>query len=225
MENLTREARIWKYLFRLLTRGNRYIDTVSYPCMYTTEEFRTQVYSYYEENGITVGDPSFGKWNHCHIVPACEGGTETILMLREHHIMHDLIQSKEYDRRCFYTGDAYAWLYGEGFLCEHWFELVELAHHYAAIDWKGRWANTTPEERSEYNRAMVSRRWAAMTPEERSEYNRQRMRQIPPEERAASAVKRWDTRRRRKALRSLGADLYGAMWSDGAEKVGGTGRS
>lgn len=99
--------------------------------MYTTEEFRRQVYLWYEENGITVGDPSVGRWEHAHIVPRCEGGTETVLLLHGHHIMHDLYQSREYNRKTFFTPDVKAWVYGEGFLCENWFELVEIFYQYA----------------------------------------------------------------------------------------------
>jgi len=140
--------------------------------MYTTEEFREQVYLWYDTNGITVGDPSVGRWEHAHIVPRCEHGTETVLLLYGHHIMHDLVQSREYNRMCFWAGRTRAWLYGEGFLCENWFELVSLYEYYSAANGTQnctrQFEGMTPEQLS----AEMSRRrrtgWAAMTPEERS---------------------------------------------------------
>jgi len=219
--------------------------------MYTTKEFRTRICSYYEENGIVVGDPSEGNWERAHVVPQCKGGTETVLLLHGHHCYHDLIQSKEYNHPCFFAGTTRAWLYGEGFLCEHWFELVELYEYYSsrhstriAAD---RWATLTPEERS----AEMSRRqnihWTTMTPEERSAEmgrrvsegwaqttpeerraalapahaaNKARWAAMTPEERSAQ-MRRCQAGRKAKvraerALRSLGADLHGAMWADEA---------
>jgi len=141
--------------------------------MYTTDEFREQVYLWYSENGITVGDPSVGRWEHAHIVPRCCGGTETTLLLYGHHIIHDIIQSSEYNRQCFWTGGTRTWLYGEGFLCENWFELVSLYEYYSAANGTQnctrQFEGMTPEQLS----AEMSRRrragWAAMTQEQRSE--------------------------------------------------------
>jgi hypothetical protein len=93
-----------------------------------------------------------------------------VLLLKEHHLIHDLYQSREYNRKTFFTPDVKAWLYGEGFLCENWFELVSLYEHYSsrhsAQTATDHWATLTPEERS----AEISRRWqsrkAARTREE-----------------------------------------------------------
>jgi len=196
--------------------------------MFTTEEFRTRIYLYYEENGITVGDPSVGNWENAHIVPKCKGGTETVLLLEEHHIMHDLYQSREYNHQCFYAGTTRAWLYGEGFLCENWFELVELYEYYssrqAAQNAADGWAKLTPEERTAQGRRVAQERWASVTPEERESHlagmrqGRQRMwDSVTPEERTAQGRRlgqaRWAKVRADRALRSLGADLYGALWA------------
>lgn len=192
--------------------------------MYTTEEFRTQVYLYYEENGIVVGDPSEGNWENAHIVPGCEGGTETVLLLDVHHHMHDLYQSREYNRCCFH-GRTKTWLYGEGFLCENWFELVELYEYYqsqhSTQNATDGWAKLTPEERTAKGRRMVQSRWAQTPPEDRSAHMRRaveaRWAQTPPEARSAQGRKavevRWVKVRAERALRSLGADLYGALWA------------
>jgi hypothetical protein len=210
--------------------------------VYTTEEFREQVYLWYDTNGITVGDPSVGRWEHAHIVPRCVGGTETVLLLYGHHIMHDLVQSREYNRCCFYSGRTRAWLYGEGFLCENWFELVSLYEYYSsrhsAQNNADRWAALSPEERRSVNRnarAATKARWATMTPEERSALVG-RWRYAAPEARAVMgthAKARWATltpeersaemsRRRRlgqereRAMRGLDGELHGALWADDA---------
>lgn len=204
--------------------------------MYTTEEFRRQVYLWYDTNGITVGDCTEGNWEHAHIVPRCCGGTETVLLLHGHHCYHDLLQSREYNRQCFFAGTTRAWLYGEGFLCENWFELVEIYEHYLTLNssrtasatqtayWEAltpeqrsaeasrratlQWASKSAEERRAHTAAgaaaagkALSARWAAMTPEERSAEMRRRQ-----------AV-RWAKVRAERALRSLGAETYGAMWA------------
>jgi hypothetical protein len=141
--------------------------------MFTTEKFRTQVYLYYEENGITVGDPSEGNWENAHIVPSCCGGTETVLLLEEHHLAHDLYQSREYNRKTFWTGRTYKWLYGEGFLCENWFTLVELYHTYAGtasqsglVAAREHWARASPTYLDSVNasrRATLQARAASLS--------------------------------------------------------------
>jgi hypothetical protein len=212
--------------------------------MYTTEEFRTQVYLWYSENGITVGDPNEGNWERAHIVPRCAGGTETVLLLHGHHCYHDLIQSKEYNRQCFFAGTTRAWLYGEGFLCENWFELVELyeyySSHHSTQNATARWANLTPEERSALGRRLIETRWANASPEARaavSSWSKDRWATFTSEERSAQgrrlAEARWATmtpeersaecgRRRRlglerkRGLRGLDRELHGALWADDA---------
>lgn len=234
--------------------------------MYTTEQFREQVYLWYDTNGITVGDPSVGRWEHAHIVPKCEGGTETVLLLKEHHYIHDLYQSREYNRCCFFAGTTRAWLYGEGFLCENWFELVSLYEYYIATRnaqiCASRWSNATEEERQRQAEALhlglaaywtdetrrdrgiqqrermlanstpeelsaeMSRRrsagWETKSPEERQAATRKareaRWAKATPEDRSAGARRaveaRWAKVRAERALRSLGAETYGAMWAD-----------
>jgi hypothetical protein len=153
-------------------------------------------------------------------------------------------------------------LYGEGFLCENWFELVELYEHYLTLNSSrtgtatqtAYWGALNPEERSaemsrrvtlhwslmnaEERRAQtaawsaaagkaLSVRWAAMTPEERVGFSaragaraKARWASMTPEERSAEMRRRqavrWAKVRAERALRSLGADLHGAMWADEA---------
>lgn len=160
--------------------------------MYTTEEFRRQVYLWYDTNGITVGDCTEGNWEHAHIVPRCCGGTETVLLLHGHHIMHDLYQSREYNRRCFH-GSAKAWLYGEGFLCENWFELVELFTHYfsqgSARMNTERWTTMDAEAKAARLRHLHQIGLSSRSPEEHraisSAGGTASWTNIPPEVRAA----------------------------------------
>jgi hypothetical protein len=179
--------------------------------MYTTEEFREQVYLWYDTNGITVGDPNEGNWEHAHIVPRCAGGTETVLLLHGHHIMHDLVQSREYNRMCFYAYHTKNWLYGEGFLCGNWFELVSLYEYYSTLDGSRRatvsnityWAGRSPEQRSAEMSDKGKARWAAMTPEERSAQNSRVAKAgwagMTPEERSAEMKRRMAVRRANQA--------------------------
>ena len=190
--------------------------------MYTTEEFREQVYLWYDTNGITVGDPNEGNWERAHIVPQCVGGTETVLLLEEHHYIHDLYQSREYNTCCCH-GRTKAWLYGEGFLCENWFELVSLYEHYrsrlSARTAADRWAALTPEERSAEMSQRIFTAWSTKTDEERATQGRRlakaRWATFTPEERSAEMSRRRRLgQERKRALRGLDGELHGALWTD-----------
>jgi predicted Fe-S protein YdhL (DUF1289 family) len=136
--------------------------------------------------------------------------------------MHDIYQSKEYNRCTFWGGNTHAWLYGEGFLCENWFELVELYHHYCEQQlgnglrnrWdkltpeersevisdrlRESWGKRTPEERSEAMRNLVQKRWDKLTPEERSANVKERLAKMTPEQRSEQAKLAWATKRAKK---------------------------
>lgn len=191
--------------------------------MYTTEQFREQVYLWYDTNGITVGDPSVGRWEHAHIVPRCVGGTETVLLLKEHHYIHDLYQSREYNRQCFFQGTTRAWLYGEGFLCENWFELVELYEYYSsrhsAQNAADRWAKLTPEERSTEMSQRTLTAWSAKTDEERVTQGRRlakaRWDNTTTEERSAEARRRSGATPEERSER--GRRMAGARWADATD--------
>lgn len=207
--------------------------------MYTTEEFREQVYLWYDTNGITVGDPSVGRWEHAHIVPRCVGGTETVLLLHGHHCYHDLLQSREFDRQCFFAGTTRAWLYGEGFLCENWFELVGIYEQYltlnssrtASATQKAYWEALTPEQRSAEMSRRATLQWSSKTSEERRAQTAAGAAaagkalsavwaSMTPEERSTEMSRRQAVRKAKakaeRALRSLGAETYGALWADDA---------
>jgi hypothetical protein len=64
-------------------------------------DFVSGVLFYYAQNDIVPGDPNEGKWDVCHYpLPKRLGGTETILMLQEHHAVQGVLQSEEYQCPC-----------------------------------------------------------------------------------------------------------------------------
>ena len=64
-------------------------------------------YAYYLENQIEPGNPEDGVWEAAHWpVPKCKGGTKTILLLKEHHAVHGVLQSEEWGLPCIYGWEA-----------------------------------------------------------------------------------------------------------------------
>lgn len=106
--------------------------------------FLTKVLQMYRNDGIIPGDPDY-RWNDAHHpIPRCEGGTETLPLIENHHYVHDIYQSEDFGRCCFFVGNVRRFLYGEGFLCENWFDLVHLYEKWAS-NTKGRSVYTDPE--------------------------------------------------------------------------------
>lgn len=120
-------------------------------------------YAYYLENYIEPGNPEDGEWHDCHWpVPKCLGGTKTILLLKEHHAVHGVLQSEEWGHPCIW-GWEMAYLRGD---------LLDLGRKWVlgqrSRAGRCRWANLSPEERTE----IALRSTAALTPEELSERSR-----------------------------------------------------
>ena len=60
-------------------------------------------YQYYLENHIEPGNPEDGVWEQAHWpVPKCKGGSKTILLLKQHHAVHGVLQSEEWQWPCIY---------------------------------------------------------------------------------------------------------------------------
>jgi hypothetical protein len=56
---------------------------------------------WYLEADLQPGNPEDGEWHECHYpAPKCLGGTETVLLLKEHHAIQGVLQSEEYDHPC-----------------------------------------------------------------------------------------------------------------------------
>ena len=69
--------------------------------MLTQKEFVEGCLNYYREADLQPGNPEDGDWNVAHYpVPDCKGGTETVLLLKEHHAIQGTLQSLELDYCC-----------------------------------------------------------------------------------------------------------------------------
>jgi hypothetical protein len=92
--------------------------------MKTQKEFVEGCLQYYSEFGIVAGDPEEGIWEDAHYpIPECLGGTETILLLSEHHYIQGIYQSLEFNKVCFWIGNTKKFLRDN--FCTAWFELSE----------------------------------------------------------------------------------------------------
>lgn len=98
--------------------------------MESTEEFVQRCHARYREEGVeyTFGKP-FEDAHHPR--PKCLGGVETKDLVHDDHMRHGLLQSAELDYPCFYHKTTRDWLYGAGFLCEGWFDLLEVYENYS----------------------------------------------------------------------------------------------
>jgi hypothetical protein len=86
-------------------------------------------YAYYLENQIEPGNPEDGVWEAAHWpVPKHKGGTKTILLLKEHHAVHGVLQSEEWQHPCIYGWEADyldGWLYER---CKYWHSVKSTKH-------------------------------------------------------------------------------------------------
>lgn len=95
-----------------------------------------------EEQMIIIGNPDEGVWEDAH-TPLPRGmGDTTVPLLKDHHIVHDLWQSKELNERHFFPSDAKKFLYEGSYFPSKWFELCDIYEkfvneHYSSIAQKG----------------------------------------------------------------------------------------
>jgi hypothetical protein len=80
---------------------------------------------YYEEEGINPGNPDEGVWQDAHYPAPNPEGSATIPLLFDHHQIQGLLQSEEYNRVCFWLGDAKKFLTLGPFVAG-WFELWDI---------------------------------------------------------------------------------------------------
>jgi hypothetical protein len=127
-------------------------------------EFVLGCQRYYAENYYEPGNPEDGIWEDCHYpVPRCLGGTETVKLLKEHHAIQGVLQSEEYQRRCFHGWEKF-------YLPDEYLELWEKWHiHGSTLASQAFVEKTTPEQRKEISRKAVAGRLAKSTPESRSD--------------------------------------------------------
>jgi hypothetical protein len=75
--------------------------------MITQREYVEGCLQWYREADLQPGNPEDGEWHECHYpVPKCLGGTETILLLKEHHAVQGVLQSEEYQHPCIWGWEA-----------------------------------------------------------------------------------------------------------------------
>jgi hypothetical protein len=96
-----------------------------------------QCTEYYEENGLTPGNPDDGEWEEAHYPNPKGVGEETIWLLHDHHQPQGLWQSEECGRCCFFNADALKFL-KEGPFVPGWFDLWDLYDK-----WSGYYGRST----------------------------------------------------------------------------------
>jgi hypothetical protein len=146
----------------------------------TQQEFVDGCYTYYAENYIEPGNPEDGVWEDAHHpVPECKDGKVTIPLLKQHHAIHNVIQSEEIQYPCIWGWEA-DYLEGEMLaLCKKWHtEKSKIANQI-------RMETTTPEQRSE----AIRKGNYKFTAEERSEIAKKRQANMSPEAKASRALK------------------------------------
>jgi hypothetical protein len=86
---------------------------------------------YYAENYYEPGNFEDGVWEKCHYpVPKCLGGTETVYLLKDHHQVQGLLQSQEFNHRCFGFEGVKTFLENSVFTTG-WFDLWDIYEYYA----------------------------------------------------------------------------------------------
>ena len=90
---------------------------------------------FYLENGLEPGNPDDGDWEDAHYPLPQPEGTETRLLLHNHHLVQGLWQSEEVGRCCFFRGHVKKFLTSGPFV-ENWFELWDLYEKWVSIQSK-----------------------------------------------------------------------------------------
>ena len=89
-------------------------------------EYLKGVLEYYANYDIVPGDPNEGQWENAHTPYPRAMGESTVLLLHEHHVIHDLWQSKELGECHFFPPDAKKVLERANFFPTGWFELCDI---------------------------------------------------------------------------------------------------
>lgn len=188
--------------------------------MITQQEFVEGCLLYYRENYYEQGNPEDGVWQECHYpVPKCLGGTNTVLLLEQHHAIQGVLQSEEFQHPCLWTWEK-TFLEGEFLsLYYKWMKIRANANlnsrskeerreakrkqdetlgpqRRRAIALKGA-ATMTAEQKKK--RALSS--WEGLSPEERTARAKRHVNAQTPEQRREKALKGWETRRKKKEVR------------------------
>jgi hypothetical protein len=150
-------------------------------------EFVARCQAAYAKLGLEPGNPDDGEWQDAHYpAPDPEGDTTIPLLFADHQIQ-GILQSEEYGRCCFWSGDTKTFL-DSGPFVEGWFELwdvyekwqdtaVEKLHtHPDASEWRSRGGKKAHEEKDELGRSVLAlksvERMCAVIHEEKDEFGR-----------------------------------------------------
>jgi len=156
-------------------------------------EFVRGAYAYYAENGYEPGNPEDGVWHDCHYpVPAWKGGTETIKLLIEHHAVHGVLQSEEFQHPCVYGWEK-QYLQGEYLnLFSKWMSAKARPAQEAS---KAYWMSVPDEEFRSIQSVKGKKAWESLSQLERSNELTRRANLLSEEERIEKAKKGWETKK------------------------------
>lgn len=140
--------------------------------MPTQEQFVRWCEDHYFDNRLEPGNPCHGDWESCHYpVPKCLGGSNTVLLLKEHHAIQGVLQSEECNHPCIWGWEK---SYLEAEILSLWRKWMGVKAIPAIIRWKG-----LPRE----EKAELCRKGAlSQTREQKQAGGRAAMAKLPPEE-------------------------------------------
>ena len=71
--------------------------------MTVLHDFVSDCYFDYASQGLEPGSLLDGDWEKCHHPkPKCQGGEETVWLLKRHHAVHNVLQSEVFQMPCLY---------------------------------------------------------------------------------------------------------------------------
>jgi hypothetical protein len=134
--------------------------------MPTQEQFVRWCEDYYFDNRLEPGNPCHGDWESCHYpVPKCLGGSNTVLLLKEHHAIQGVLQSEECNHPCIWGWEK---SYLEAEILSLWRKWMGVKAIPGIIRWKGLPREETREHKQAGGRAAM----AKLSPEEKAEFSR-----------------------------------------------------
>jgi hypothetical protein len=110
----------------------------------------------YTEQGLVV-DSSNGEFAH-YPEPECLGGTNGVYLLHGDHQKHGLLQSVDFDKCCFYPGNAKKWLESFKEVLPDYTELFGIYVKYTQLHGKARAESIPLEDKRRGGNNAVARK-------------------------------------------------------------------
>jgi hypothetical protein len=138
--------------------------------MLSNERFALACRAYYEEIGLIV-DSSNGQFAHSPLTrKECDTG---YYLLWEHHQHQGLLQSKDLDKCCFFSGDTKKWLLECDYFPADYFELWDIFEKYfhknkkkvAETNRKNKTAIFSPEAQKKRTETQIKNKTGIFDPE------------------------------------------------------------